>query len=266
MRYLLACLLLSVPACGCGPSDTVENGPSEEARALATKLCGVRHECGCADDRFASHDECREMVAESFDARVKAGAMIDSSCVDDALTNASLNGCPTWVWDPEMWSCPALVKPQKAGALCSLPTDLEPLVIADCDEGLLCLGGVCTPADEQPPAKVYSSGDPCTPSVGCGVLYCGYDHRCHERVPSGGSCNHPYGCEVPLFCEGLGQASEGVCTEQKQPSEACDPRDWNACASPDFPDEVNACDPDANACAPDQPGICRVTHALIAKM
>ncbi len=30
--------------------------------------------------------------------------------------------------------------------------------------------------------------------------------------------------------------------------------------------EVNACEPDTNTCVPDQPGICRLTHALVAKM
>jgi len=267
IQAILLSIVLFVPACGCGPDPVEEHEPSAEAQAFAMKLCSTRHECGCADDRFSSYTECLDEVAKSFDAQVEAGAQVNKSCLDDALANESLNGCPTWVWDEGLWSCAVLEKSKELGAACAPPSDLAPLVTEECDSGLTCLRGECRPVEEagQPPSKIPSAGDPCATFGDCGGMYCGYDHRCHEPADLGSQCGHPYGCEIPGFCEGLGGSGTGVCVLPKQPGEACDPRDWAACASPDFPDHVNACDPTTKTCAPDQPGICRLTHPLIAR-
>jgi hypothetical protein len=266
MRYATvpALLLLLLLSCG-GNEPTAEVEASPEARAFAMKVCTARNNCGCTDGRFASYKECRDEIAESFDAQVAAGATIDKSCLDEALAKESLNGCPTWVWEPEMWACPALVSAKTEGEACALPSDLNPLIIDACGGGLFCVKGVCTPETGPPPVKTYAVGDPCTPTEGCGGMYCSYDHHCRERVALGGDCDHPSGCEVGIFCEGLGRGDQPICAEQKQPGEACDPYDWGPCDSPNFPDEVNACDPNTNLCTPDQPGICRLTHTFVAK-
>lgn len=265
---LLALVIVAAPGCGCSPDATEEYQPSPEARAFAVKLCNTRHECECADGRFASYAECVDEVARSFDAQVEAGAKVDNECLDQALANESLNGCPAWPWDEAHWSCAALRYSRQLGDACSPASDLEPLAIENCGSGLTCLRGECRPSDEagQPPTDFNSPGDPCTTSTSCvGGLYCGYDHRCHELAGLGEQCEHAMGCEIPAYCEGLGATGVGVCAPRKQPGEPCDPRDWVPCDSPNFPDVVNACDPTTNTCAPDQPGICRLTHALIAR-
>ena len=226
--------------------------------------------CGCSDDRFSSFADCQAQIADAFDAEIAAGAKVDEACFDQTLASDSLNGCTAWVWEPEDWGCPALVHSKPEGAPCSLPTGLRPMRVAMCGPGLVCSQGVCTPDTGEPiPPKAYAAGDPCTPSDGCGGMYCGYDHRCHERGGSGASCDHPHGCDGALYCQGLGEGlangSQGICVEWNQPGDPCDPRDWVPCASPNWPDEAYACDPSENRCAPDQPGICRQTHPLIAR-
>lgn len=265
---LLVAILMAIPAYGCSPDSVEEYQPSPEARAYASKLCSARHECRCADERFSSYSGCFDAIAKSFDAQVEAGAKVDKACLDEMLASEALNGCPPWVWDEQLLgSCAVLHKSKQLGEACSPPHDLAPLRTEECDSGLACLRGECRPLEEaeQPPTKIPSPGDPCSDFSVCFGMYCGYDHRCHTPAALGDPCDHPQGCEASAYCEGLGGANTGVCALRKQPGEACDPRDWVACASPDFPEQVNACDPASNTCAPDQPGICRLTHALIAR-
>lgn len=264
----LFAVLVIVPACGCSPDPADVYEPSAEARAFAQKLCSTRHECGCDDERFASYSECVGEISKSFDGQIDAGAQISKSCFDDALANESLNGCPPWVWSEDLWSCAVLKKSKKLGDPCSPTSGLAPLVVEECDTGLYCSQSKCRPVEEagQPPSTIPEVGDPCTSGADCGGMYCGVDRHCQASADLGGQCDHPFGCKVPGYCEGLGGSGSGICALPRQPGEACDPRDWAACSSPEFPELVNACDADTNTCVPDQPGICRLTHPLIATL
>lgn len=265
-------LLAAIIATGCraqppgkaeeASTETAPDETSPEATQFAQALCAARKSCGCDDGAFASEQECEQEFAERFDNKLARGLELDESCFQATLESQALTECPPWVWVPEQWPCPALIGTKHAGDSCMNHYDLGPLVAYECDDGLVCREGSCT-ADSSSPA-VSEAGDPChsndgTACPGNPSLYCGHDDRCHLKGTIGTSCDHIAGCEVPLYCEGLGRG-QGICSTRKDPGQSCDPWDWDPCISPDWPTTAHGCDPGTKTCEPDQPGLCRLTH------
>lgn len=253
--------LVSFVLLGCGPSRVELPPPAtEEGRQVAKALCAVRQACGCSDARFASDEECKSEVASIFDAAVEGGLILDSECLQAALDSEIIQGCPTWPWQPEMLSCIVLQGSKGEGERCTTYSGLQPFSVSDCNEGLLCHDGKCR-ADFTPPAPLQS-GDSCNRDVGCGTvdLYCGRDGRCHELRDEGDSCDDYMACGGGLYCRGLGAAKTGTCVMRVAAGGACEPKDWGACDSPDFPDTVYWCDSGTSTCTPGQPAVCRLTH------
>src|SRR5690606_22704092 len=170
--------------------------------------------------------------------------------------------CPAWVWEPEQWSCAALVGSKAQGESCTNHGDLQPLVISECKEGLVCNAGRCIA--EYPVPSAAQEGDDCGRGdvPGCGKgLYCGEDGLCAVRGGAGSACTSYVGCETNLFCEGMANGT-GTCSAKKAPGSSCDPRDWASCDSPNWPDETYECEPSSNTCQASQPGLCRLTHPV----
>lgn len=250
--------LLQLGLVGCGPGQGAAP-PSSQAQRYADAICSAREVCDCEDGRFASMSACEEQIVAAFtDAEIELE--IDQGCLDALLTSGTMTACSNWSAGTVDWQCPVLVGSQQAGQACSNHWDMLPLVVAECDEGLSCIGAVCRAAAPVP--HTVEVGDPCVaqdlvPCPGVG-LYCSVSagNVCAIKAGMGSACVESYGCEPLLYCEGLGAAGTGSCASVKELGETCDPKDWWAC-SPDA-----WCDATSSTCIAAAHGVCYLTHPL----
>jgi hypothetical protein len=256
--WLAPAALLAAISCGPGRSEKLPVAMTPEGREFAEAVCAARQSCGCADGRFETAEQCENDLALAFDSAAQ-GLTLDAECFDEALASEALNACPVWPWIPEGEPCLVLSGSKNEGETCETHSDLRPIFVSDCKEGLFCSGGSCR--TESPPTERLQTGDHCFQDPGCGDLdlYCGSDSRCHPRSPVGESCNHDLACDGS-YCK----MQSGVCSARVEPGGACDPKDWGACDSPDFPSEIYWCGPD-QTCVVGQPAVCRMTHPVWAE-
>src|SRR5690606_5352109 len=219
-------MLIAIFVTACNSSQPVDNHPpgtSEDAREFAELMCAARERCGCADGRCETTVECEETNAKIFEAKLAVGVQLRRDWFNAALVSAALTECPAWVWEPEQWSCAALVGSKAQGESCTNHGDLQPLVISECKEGLVCNAGRCIA--EYPVPSAAQEGDDCGRGdvPGCGKgLYCGEDGLCAVRGGAGSACTSYVGCETNLFCEGMANGT-GTCSAKKAPGSSCDP-------------------------------------------
>ena len=252
-----------VGVCGCGPpKGEVPRDLEAEAQRFAEAFCGQRAACGCDDPRFSSTEVCELEIVAEFMSQVDRGLTFNAECFDALLASEAMT-CAPWPWDYEYWACAPLQGTAAVGEPCQPHWELLPLTASECGDGLTCQAGVCV---VEIAFIQKQSGDPCVRdgSSDCGSdLYCGFDDICHPMGQLGEACTYPLGCDLFLYCEGLGSATVGVCAEQLGLGEPCDPLDANSCALTNPPAEWAWCAPPTYTCSNGQPGLCRLSYPFV---
>ena len=155
------------------------------------------------------------------------------------------------------FACATLQRQGKEGDPCAWHSDLYPLQVTDCMDGLTCTMGICAHEGAS-----QGEGEPCRnePISTCALeLWCGPDGTCHPSAALGEACTNWRGCELGAYCAGLGDDGVGTCSEHLITGESCDPRDWDGCLLPPW----SWCGPDdagGYICQEGIPGICNLTH------
>jgi hypothetical protein len=250
---------------GCGPDQiTPPEAASAEALRYAESFCNVRQSCGCDDGRFSSELECKQQLADAFDAIRRDRLAFDEDCFEATLASARFTGCPQWPSDASEYpACVVFASTKTEGQACKVYGELQPLAVSACDAGLRCDGGVCKSELSPSLGKVGDLCDIRAHGACEDALYCGSDGRCRAKKAAGEVCDQVDACSGlgVLYCKGISSGT-GVCAARVGAGEACDPKDWAACSSPDFPDEILWCNSATNTCVPGEPSVCRLTHPL----
>lgn len=220
----------------------------EEARRFATALCAAAFECDCVSAPFmGSVEDCSAAYVVNFQAILQPGDEIDHGCLgafedmlenDPCLANGGYDVCPIVVNDLE------------EGSPC-LGNYVPTFPVAQCAEGLTCLGGTCVSSDS-------SNGCYSGTVAFCDVFsYCDIGGTCQGKATDIGDACEPGTCKYPLYCHGFSLDQPGICAEPTAPGDACDPANAEDSCLDNYPDDERWCDPATEKCeSGDLPFLC----------